>query len=95
MTLNFSNNQVTQLPAWSKTSKLVTLDGSYNQISDLTPLAGHENINNILMDYNENISSVDMLADCHVLIVVNVYGTKVKEAKALTDQDIIVNLTPV
>lgn len=95
MTLNFSNNQVAQLPAWSKTSKLVTLDGSYNKISDLTPLAGHENINNILMDYNENISSVDMLADCHVLIVVNVYGTKVKEAKALTDQDIIVNLTPV
>ena len=77
------------------TSKLVTLDGSYNKISDLTPLAGHENINNILMDYNADISSVDMLADCHVLIVVNVYGTKVKEAKPLTDQDIIVNLTPV
>lgn len=94
-TLNFSNNQVTSLPAWSKTSKLVTLDGSYNQISDLSPLSGHENINNILMDYNADISSVDMLADCHVLIMVNVYGTKVKDAKALTDQDIIVNLTPV
>lgn len=94
-TLNFSNNQVTQLPAWSKTSKLITLDGSYNKISDLTPLAGHENINNILMDYNADITSVDMLADCHVLIVVNVYGTKVREAKPLTDQDIIVNCTPV
>ena len=94
-TLNFSNNQVTQLPAWSKTSKLVTIDGSYNNISDLSPLAGHENINNILMDYNANISSVDMLADCHVLIVVNVYGTQVRESKVLTDQDIILNCTPV
>lgn len=95
VTLDFSNNQVTQLPAWSKSSKLVTLDGSYNNISDLSPLSGHENINNILMDYNAEISSVDMLADCHVLIVVNVYGTKVKESKVLTDQDIIVNCTPV
>ena len=95
MTLNFSNNQVTALPAWSKNSNLITLDGSYNNISDLSPLAGHEKINNILMDYNAEITSVDVLADCHVLIVVNVYGTKVKDAKALTDQDIIVNLTPV
>lgn len=89
--LNFSHNQVEELPAWPKTSKLVTVDGSYNKISDLTPLAGHENINNILMDYNENIASVDMLADCHMLIQVNVYGTKVTDVHTLTDQDIIVN----
>ena len=46
------------------------------------------------MDYNEDIESIDVLADCPVLIQVNVYGTKVKDVKKLTDQSIIVNYNP-
>ena len=43
------------------------------------------------MDYNEEISSVETLAKCPNLIIVNVYGTKVTEVKSLTDQGIIVH----
>ncbi len=93
--LNFSHNQVTDLPKWSKSNSFITVDGSYNQISDLSVFSGHETINNILMDYNENIESIDMLADCHVLIQVNVYGTKVSNVEKLTEQSIIVNYNPV
>ncbi len=92
--LYFSNNSVEQLPQWPSSSSLVTIDGSYNLISDLTGLKNLQNINNVLMDYNENISSIEPLIDCPVLIQVNVYGTKVKEVKALTDQSVIVNYNP-
>ena len=93
--LNFSYNQVSDLPNWSSECQLVTIDGAYNLISDLSPLANLQHINNILMDYNENISSVSALAKCPVLIQVNIYGTKVKDVKELTDQSIIVNYNPV
>lgn len=92
--LNFSYNQVTALPTWPADSKLVTVDGSYNQISDLSSLAKLEAINNIFMDYNPELKDISMLAQCHVLIQVNVYGTKVKDVKALTDQSIVVNYNP-
>lgn len=93
-TLNFSHNSVTDLPAWSTSNSFVTVDGSYNQISSLAVFAGHRSINNILMDYNPDIASVDVLASCYLLIQVNVYGTKVKDAKALKDMSVVVNLTP-
>lgn len=93
--LVFSYNAVTQLPKWSSACSLVNIDGSYNQISDLSNLAGLKAVNNIFMDYNENIKSVSELATCPVLIQVNVYGTKVTDVKALTDQSIIVNYNPV
>lgn len=93
--LNFSRNQVAHLPQWSASAAFVTIDGSYNLLSDLTPLGILQNINNILMDYNENIESVEALAQCPVLIQVNVYGTKVTDVKMLTDQSIIVNYNPI
>ncbi len=93
--LNFSRNQVAQLPRWSESAAFVTIDGSYNLLSDLTPLGNLKNINNILMDYNENIESVEALAQCPVLIQVNVYGTKVTDVHMLTDQSIIVNYNPI
>lgn len=93
--LNFSHNQVAQLPQWDDNSAFVTIDGSYNLLTDLTPLGNLKNINNILMDYNENISSVEALAQCPVLIQVNVYGTKVTDVHMLTEQSIIVNYNPV
>ena len=92
--LNFSYNQVTDLPVWPESSSLITIDGSYNKISDLSGLKDLKSINNILMDYNADLESISILSGCPVLIKVNVYGTKVKDVKALTDQSIIVNYNP-
>ncbi len=92
--LDFSYNQVTSLPGFSKSCALVTVDGSHNDLGSLDPLAGLENLNKIYMDYNADISSVSALKDCRVLVLVNVYGTKVTDVSALTSQDIIVNFNP-
>lgn len=94
MYIDFSHNQVTTLPAWPKSCKLVTIDGSYNLLTSVDALAGLESLNNVYMDYNAGLSSIEKLASCHVLIRVNVYGTKVTEVSALTDQSVIVNYDP-
>lgn len=92
--LDFSYNQVDALPEFSKSCALVTIDGSHNKLDSLDRLGGLENLNNVYMDYNEDISSVDALADCPVLVLVNVYGTEVTDVSALTKQSIIVNYNP-
>ncbi len=92
---DFSYNQVTKLPAFPKDCELVTITGSNNKLSSLDSLSGLENLNNVNMDYNTDISSVKALAKCPNLIEVNVYATKVKDVTALTDQSIIVNYNPV
>ncbi len=91
---NFSYNQVVELPQWDKSCALVRIDGSHNLIASLASLSGLENLNSVYMDYNAEISSVVELADCHVLILVSVYGTKVTEVKPLTDQSIVVHFNP-
>ena len=91
---DFSYNQVTALPAWPKDCALVVIDGSQNQITSLENLAGLTSLNNVYMDYNESLSSVNVLSSCPVLIQVNVYGTKVQEAADLTAQSIVVNFDP-
>lgn len=93
--LDFSYNSVDEIPAFSTTCALVTIDGTKNLITSLEPLDGLENLNNVHMDYNEGITSVDCLIRCQNLIQVNVFGTKVKTATSLTEQDIIVNYNPV
>lgn len=92
--LNFSYNQVEELPDFDESCALVTIDGSHNKLSSLDRLGGLENLNNVYMDYNEDISSVSALADCPVLVLVNVYGTEVTDVSALTKQSIIVNYNP-
>lgn len=93
--LDFSHNQVTKLPSFPKDCELVTITGSHNLLTSLAPLSGLKNLNNVNMDYNEGISSVKELADCPVLIEVNVYATKVTDVTALTNQSVIVNYNPV
>ena len=72
----------------------MVIDGSQNQITSLENLAGLTSLNNVYMDYNESLSSVNVLSSCPVLIQVNVYGTKVQEAADLTAQSIVVNFDP-
>ena len=85
--LNFSNNKVSILPAWSTDCQLVTIDGSSNLISDLSPLAGLENLNIIIMNYNTNISQIEMLTTCHNLVEVRVEHTNVSDEQAKKLQD--------
>jgi Leucine-rich repeat (LRR) protein len=92
---DFSYNQVTKLPAFPKDCELVNINGSNNKLTSLDNLGGLENLNNVNMDYNKDISSVKALAKCPVLIEVNVYATKVKDVTPLTNQNIIVNWNPV
>lgn len=95
MYLDFSNNKVTSIPTWSKSCALVTINGSRNSIKSVAALSGLKSLNTVNMDYNKNISSVKELADCPILVQVNVYGTKVKEVGDLTSKNIIVNYNPV
>lgn len=93
--LDFSYNQVSSLPAFDKSCDLVTVNGAHNVLTSLDSLSGLKNLNDVYMDYNEEISSIASLKDCPVLIQVNVYGTKVTEVKMLTDLSVIVNYNPV
>ncbi len=92
--LDFSHNQVAELPAFAADAALVQIDGSHNLITSLASLSGLDALNNVYMDYNPELESVDELADCHVLIQVNVYGTKVTDPQVLKDMNVIVNFDP-
>ena len=93
-TLNFSRNNVTDLPAFEATCALITIDGSHNQLTSLEALEGLENLNNVFMDYNEELESVDPLVNCPRIIQVKVYGTKVADVSALLEMDVIVEFDP-
>ncbi len=91
---NFSRNEITAIPAFPVDCALVTIDGSHNKVESLDPLGGLEHLNNVFMDYNEEISVIDPLTKCHKLILVNLYGTKVADVKALLDMSVVVNYNP-
>ena len=93
--LNFSYNQVTKLPEFGMDSTLITIKGSQNKLTSLDELAGLEMLNYVLMDFNEDLESVNALAGCYALVEVSVYGTKVREVDALTDMGVIVKYTPI
>ena len=91
---NCSYNAITALPDWSAGISLITLDASYNQITDLEPLRQMVCLNILNMDYNPELSTIDPLAYCPVLIEVNLFGTKVVDVDILTQQSIIVHYNP-
>jgi Leucine-rich repeat (LRR) protein len=93
--LNFSYNQVTALPTFSQDCDLVTIKGSQNQLSSINELAGLQNLNYVMMDYNAELTSIGALSTCYMLVEVSVYGTKVVDATALTDMNVIVKYAPV
>ena len=91
--LNFSHNQITALPEFSKESTLIELDGSYNQIGTLVPLGGLTMLNHINLDYN-NIMWVDPLAKCYNLVRLDIFGNPVSDVSKLTEMGVIVNYSP-
>ena len=66
----------------------------YNKLDTLVPLGGLQKLNNVYMDYNKGITLVKALADCPMLIQVNVYGTGVRNVSVLTAMNVIVNYDP-
>lgn len=94
---DFSHNQVTELPAFTIGHPLVSINGSHNQLSSLTSLGGLESLNHVNMEQNALIDSVTPLADCPLLVEVNVYGTAVTDVSCLTNdnRNVIVKYTPI
>ena len=92
--LNFSRNSITTLPEFETASALITIDGSHNMLTSLEQLEGLENLNNVFMDYNEELESIDPLVSCPRIIQVKVYGTMVAEVSALLEMDVIVEFDP-
>ncbi len=92
--LDFSHNQIPEMPAFSKDLPLVSIDGSYNLLLTLEPLSGLQYLNNVFMDYNAEIESVEALKDCPRLVKVKVFGTLVKDVTFLTEQGILVEYDP-
>ena len=91
--LNFNNNQVKDLPKWPTDAALVTIEGSYNKITSVNNLSGLENLNNVILEHNQ-LTKIDALKDCHLLVKVNVFGNKVKNVSVLTDMGVIVIRNP-
>ena len=90
---NFSNNKVTALPGWDASCTLVNINGTNNLISSLEPLKGLPYLNNVYMDDNAEISNVEVLKTCPMLIQVNVARTKVTknvQVSPLTSMGVIV-----
>lgn len=91
---DFSNNTVTALPAWpAEGCALRMINGSYNEIRDLTPLTNMHTLNFVHMDYNK-ITSVAPLAKCHTLVQINIFGNEIKDPQTITETDIIMNYDP-
>ena len=91
---DFSHNQVAVLPEWPADCALSDINGAYNLLVSLDALGGLESLNKVAMDYNEEVETVDALAECPVLVQVSVFGTKVADVSALTDLSVIVHYDP-
>lgn len=92
--LNCSYNLITQLPKWTSQCGLIILDASFNDIKDITVLGKLASLNLLNLDYNPRIKSVSALANCHNLIEVDLFGTKVTDVSKLTNMSVIVNYNP-
>ncbi len=91
---DFSYNEVSELPEFDTDCALVTIDGSHNAISSIEALAELQSLNNVHLDYNPDLTSLEPLRNCPVLLLVNVYGTQVTDVSFLTEQSILVNFDP-
>lgn len=92
--LNCSHNNITSLPNWSDGSNLVIFSAAYNDIQDISSMALLQRLNQVDLDYNARLSDVSSLANCPLLIEVNLFGTRVTDVSMLKEQSIIVNYNP-
>lgn len=91
-----NNNQITAVPVFdAETSKLVQFSANYNQIEDVSGLAGLTALNYVRVDYNK-VKDVYCLKDNWCLIQVDVWDNPVDTEKIPEMQElgIIVNYDP-
>lgn len=93
VTLNCSYNELYHLPIWPRDCALSTLDCSYNNLSSLDPLTNLQELRYVYMDYND-LTSLNALANCYHLVMVNAYGNEIYDVSELTKHNIIVNYDP-
>lgn len=91
--LNCSHNDLEYLPSWPKGSALSVLDASYNNIVSLYPLMDLEDLTYVYVDYNQ-LNTLDHIANCYRLVMVNAYGNDIDDVSLLTKHNIIVNYDP-
>ena len=92
--LNFSYNKISSIPSFPKDCALTTVVGTKCAITSIESLAGLKNLNSVTLDYNGSLKNISNLSKCPRLIMVSVYGTKVKDVKALTNNSVVVYYTP-
>lgn len=92
--LYFAHNEVAQLPAFSKDAALWTINGEHNVLNSLESLSGLHKLSYVYMDYNAAISSVNCLQNCHLLLTVSVFGTKVSDVSVLKEMSVKVYYDP-
>ena len=91
--LDFSGNQVEELPDWSDNCPMQTIDGSYNMLSSIDSLGKLQSLTHVYMDYNL-LTDINALNDCFCLVQVNVFGNAISDVSELREKDIIVNYDP-
>ena len=91
---DISHNAITTLPQMPENAALQQLYASYNQIADVSVLAGLPSLNYVDVDSNAELTDVNCLASCYLLVQVNAFGTKVTDVSALTAMNVIVNYDP-
>ena len=91
--LNCSYNNLYHLPIWPRGSALSILDASHNNIASLDPLSYLEDLTYVYLDYNM-LKTLDPIANCYRLVMVNAYGNDIDNVSKLTEHNIIVNYDP-
>ena len=95
---NGNNNLITAIPDFDETkSELVRFSANYNQIEDLSGLAGVSSLNYVALDYNL-ISDIQPLVGNYNLVQVDVWDNPIPEiteaVKPFEESSIIVNFNP-
>ena len=91
--VNIDNNDVVKTPAFQPDCPLESFSAAHNFLDSLSGLAGLKKLKSVNADYN-NISDISVLAECPVLVQVNVYHTNVHDGGELAEKGVVVNFTP-
>lgn len=90
------HNQITEIPDFHEnTCKLIFFGVDYNEIEDVSGLAGIDSLNYLNIDYNK-VKDLLPLADNYNLVQVNAWDNAITEesVQALQEHSIILNYNP-
>lgn len=92
--LDISHNSVSDLPDLPVMEQLQTFNASYNSLTSVEALAGQPLLAYVDLDYNAELTDVTCLADCVMLVQLDIFGTKVGDIQVLLDMSVIVHYDP-